>query len=260
MAGLPSLENWDSTREGLHQVALVLSAIKVSCVEPQRNSLQYSLSVTPGGLSTSRLNVGGELRFDIAELQLNYSRDGRKDFEIDVGGCDQRSLIDDVVGGFASLGIEISPSRGHIRHSRRLEIEPGLAADYLTVLDTAYAALARLRARLSGWLSPLVLWAHHFDLAFLWFSGASMDEHRDPHLAFGFAPCSPGLARPYFYAYGWSATAGYLELPVSGPARAETGSYTGLYAGYDDLDRGDRFESQIEGILLDYYSLAKAEL
>lgn len=260
MADLPSLENWDSTRDGLHQVALALSAIRVCCVEPQPNSLQYSLGMTPAGLTTSRLNVGGELRFDVAALQLRYSRDDGKEFEIDVQGTDQKSLIDDVVGGFASLGIEISPPRTHIRQKRRFEIERSLAADYLTLLDAAYTALSRFRARLGGCLSPLVLWAHHFDLGFLWFPGASMDEHKDPQLAFGFAPCSPGLDRPYFYAYGWSPKAGYLELPVSTPARAETGSYTGLYAGYDDLDRGARFASQVERILLDYFSLAKAKL
>ena len=257
MTDLPTLENWDSTRDGLHQVALVQSAIKVCCVEPQPNSLQYSLGVTRSGLSTSRLNVGGELRFDIAELRLVYSRDERKDFVINVAGYDQKSLIDDVVSGFASLGIDIRPPRTHITHRHRFDIEPGLAADYLTVLDAAYVALARFRARLGGCLSPLVLWAHHFDLAFLWFPGASMDEHKDPQLAFGFAPYSPGLQRPYFYAYGWSPEAGYLELPVSAPARAESGSYTGLHAGYDDLDRGDQFASQVEGILHDYYLLAK---
>ena len=72
MADLPALDNWDSTRDSLHRVALVLSAIKVSCVEPQPNSLQYSLSLTPSGLSTARLNVGGELRFDISALKLIY--------------------------------------------------------------------------------------------------------------------------------------------------------------------------------------------
>ncbi len=260
MAGLPSLENWDTTRDGLHQVALALSAIRVRCVEPQPNSLQYSLSLTPAGLSTSRLNVGGELRFDIAGLRLIYWRDEGKEFEIDVQGTDQESLLDEIVGRFASLGIDISPPRTHIKHGQRFEIEPGLAADYLTVLDAAYAALERFRAGLGGCLSPLVLWAHHFDLGFLWFPGASMDEHKDPQVAFGFAPYSPGLDRPYFYAYGWSPEAGYLELPISMPARAESGSYRGLYAGYDDLDRGAGFGSQVEGILLDYYSLAKARL
>ncbi|MCY4017856.1 MAG: DUF5996 family protein [Chloroflexi bacterium] len=260
MADLPTLENWGSTRDSLHQVALVLSAIRVCCVAPQPNSLQYSLGLTPRGLSTSRLNVGGELRFDIADLRLIYARDGREDFEIDVEGYDQKSLIDDVVGSFGSLGIEINPPQTHITPGQRFEIERSLAVNYLTVLDAAYGALARFRAGLGGWLSPLALWAHHFDLAFLWFPGGNMNEHADPQLAFGFAPYSPGLERPYFYAYGWSPKSGYLKLPVSAPARAETGSYTGLYAGYDDLDRSDRFGSQVEGILRDYYALARAKL
>lgn len=260
MAALPTLENWSATRDGLHQVALVLSAVRVSCVDPQPNSLQYSLRLTPGGLTTSRLNVGGQLRFDLARRQLIYSRDDGKAFQINVDGYDQKSLIDEVAGAFGALGIEISPSRTHITCDRPWAIEPALAGEYLKVLDAAHSALALCQARLGAWSSPLVLWAHHFDLAFLWFPGANRDEHSDPHLAFGFAPCSPGLERPYFYAYGWSPVAGYLQVPALAPARAETESYTGLYAGYDDLDRDHGFASKVERILLDYFSLAKAKL
>ncbi len=260
MARLPALDNWDSTRDALHQIALVISAIRVACAEKQPNDLQYSLDVTASGLTTSRLNIGGELQFDITNLQLIYARDGRKAFILDVAGTSQKSLMSAVVGGFAALGIDISPAQTHITHEKRFEIERGLAANYVTLLDAVYTALSRFRARLSGCMSPLVLWAHHFDLAFIWFAGTSTDEHNDPQLAFGFAPCSPGLDRPYFYAYGWSPTAGYLEIPVSPPARAITEGYTGLYAGYDDLRTQDRFESEVERVLLDYHQLAKAKL
>ena len=260
MSDLPTLENWDATRDALHQIALVQSAIKVACVEPQPNSLQYSLSVTPAGLSAARLNVGGELCFDIADLRMVYSREDRVEFALDLAGYDQKTLLDDLVGAFASLGIEINPSQTYVKSKQRFAIERELAADYLTVLAAAYASLGRFRARLSGSLSPLVLWAHHFDLGFLWFPGANRDEHKDPQLAFGFAAYSPGLDRPYFYAYGWTATAGYLQIPVTAPARAGTEGYTGLYADYDALDKGDRFGSQVENIMYDYFSLAKREL
>ena len=260
MAKIPTLEYWDTTRDAFHQVALVLSAIRVACVEKQPNDLQYSLDITASGLTTSCLNIGGELQFDITNLQLIYARDGRNAFILDVEGHSQKSLMGAVVGSFEALGIDISPAQIHITQEKRFEIERDLAANYLTLLDAVYTVLSRFRARLSGCMSPLVLWAHHFDLAFIWFPVANMDEHNDPQLAFGFAPYSPGMDRPYFYAYGWSPTAGYLEIPVSPPARAISEGYTGLYAGYDDLPKEDSFDSEVERILLDYHQLAKAKL
>ncbi len=263
MASLPALENWECTRDALHQVALVQSAIKVCCVEPQPNSLQYSLNLSPTGLCASQLNIGGELAFDIAGLRLVYSRAGRVEFELEVARHDQQSLFDEVVKAFAALGVEISPSRTHIRHNRRFDINRDLAADYLLLLDVAYGALARFRARLNGYSSSLALWAHHFDLGFLFFpvnTVAAMDEHRDAHLAFGFAPNSPGLDRPYFYAYGWSPSGGYVTIPAAWPARLETQNYTGLYAAYDNFDQSQRLDSQVEEIFCDFFQLAIAEL
>lgn len=260
MADLPKLENWHATRECLHQVALVMSAIKVACLPPQPNSLQYSLSLRLRGLSTGPLDMGGELRFDMPRLRLSYARDDGAAFQLDVAGRDQKSLYEDVLSAFASVGLDIAPARTHIRHSQPFAIPRDQAAAYMTILDAAYTALARFRARLTGCMSPLALWAHHFDLAFMRFDGANMDEHKQAHLAFGFAPSSPGLERPYFYAYAWSPDAGYARLPAAPPARTESEGYIGLYLGYDDLDRGDGFHSQVEHVLLDYYARATSQI
>lgn len=99
MADLPKLENWQATRECLHQVALVMSAIKVACLPPQPNSLQYSLSLRPRGMSTGPLDLGGELRFDMPQLRLSYARDDSVAFQLDVAGTDQNSLYAAVLSG-----------------------------------------------------------------------------------------------------------------------------------------------------------------
>ena len=257
---LPGLANWQATRDALHQVALVVNSLRVACVAPLRNDRQYSLELTAAGLTTAELSFAGELVFDIAELKLVYELDGNSVFLIPVESHTQRTLMREVLSTFAAQGKDVNPSLTHITHDEPFVIDRSQAVDYLLVLQAAAGALSSLRAKLPGYTSTVVVWAHHFDLAFLWFPVESMDEHLDPHLAFGFSPFSPGLERPYFYAYGWSPSAGYVTVPLQPPAIAITEGYTGLYAAYDVLRQGTDFSFEVESILTEYFELARAQL
>ena len=61
-----------------------------------------------------------------------------------------------------------------------------------------------------------MLWPHHFDIAFIRFVGEGTDEHKDPQLAFGFAPQSDGIDMPYLYWYGWPMPDGLADAPAPG--------------------------------------------
>lgn len=257
---LPALENWESTRETLHQVALALGAVRVGSADSLPNDLHFSLDVTAQGLSTSKLRIGGELRFNISDLTVVYSRDGAPVFALDISGQTQISLLHAVTAGLAARGFPIEPTLKHITRNSQFVFDPALAADYMRVLNAVFSALARFRAKLSGYQTPLVMWPHHFDMAFLFFPGEGSNEHNDPQLAFGFAPNSTGLARPYFYAYGWSPAAGYVDIPVAAPGQSITTGYTGLYAAYDDLQSLPDFNVAIENLLLAYTRDAVAAL
>ena len=257
---LPGLVNWQATRDALHQVALVVNSLRVACVAPLRNDRQYGLELSAAGLTTAELSFAGELVFDIAELNLVYELDGNSVFVIPVESHTQQTLMREVLSSFAAQGIEFNPALTHITHDEPFVIDRNQAVDYLLVLQAAAGVLSSLRANLPGYTSTVVVWAHHFDLAFLWFPVESMDEHHDPHLAFGFSPFSPGLERPYFYAYGWSPSAGYATVPLQPPAKAITEGYTGLYAAYDVLRQGADFSFEVQSILTEYYELARTQL
>ena len=257
---LPSLTNWESTRDGLHQIALVVGAIRVACSDPQPNDLHFSLDLTNSGFSTSTLRCSGVLDFDLGSLQLRYSGCGGEAFTLGVRGHSQVSLANALIALFKDSGNPISPSMKRITQGSALDIDASMARDYLIALDRMYTALARFRARLGGFLTPLVLWPHHFDMGFIWFPGEGADEQADPQIAFGFAPFSEGRARPYVYAYAWSKATGYVQTPVEAPAQAVADGYTGLYAAYDDLRAYDNFDSAIESMLLRYQRLAAAQL
>lgn len=257
---LPPLSNWETTRDALHQVSLIVGAIRVASSEPLANDLQYSLTVTQRGVSTSELKIGGEVTFDFASFTLTYHSPNTDGFTIDATEHTQQSLMQATLNEFAKLNIELEPSLKHIVHDNPLKVDKSLAQDYLTTVDAIYTALARFRAKLSGGMSPIVIWPHHFDMAFMWFATESMDEHTAPHLALGFAPFSDGIDRPYFYAYGWSQKTGYVQVEIDPPAQAITESYTGLYAEYDTLRKEGNFNQVIADMLLAYHRKAASVL
>lgn len=257
---LPSLDNWNPTRDALHQIALIVGAIRVACSEPQPNDLHFSLNLSHDGFSTSTMRCGGVLEFDLTSLLLRFSRCDASVFTLSAHGHSQVSLARALIAIFQDSGYSISPSMKHITVESALEFDAALAQDYLFTLSRIYAALAHFRARLAGFMTPLVLWPHHFDLGFIWFPDDGSDEHADPQIAFGFAPFSDGLDRPYIYAYAWSQSIGYVQVPLDAPAQAVAEGYTGLYAAYDDLRSASDFESIVESMLLNYQRLASAQL
>jgi hypothetical protein len=237
-----------------------VGAFRVACIDPQPNDLHFSLELTKSGFSTSTMRCGGVLEFDLSALQLKFSRCGGTVFTQSAQGHSQDSLARALIAIFQDSGYSISPSMKRITQGGILEFDPALAQDYLLVLDRLYTALARFRARLGGFMTPLVLWPHHFDMGFIWFPGGGFDEHADPQISYGFAPFSDGLERPYIYAYAWSKATGYIQVEVDAPAQAITEGYTGLYVAYDDLREASDFDAALESILLEFQRVASAQL
>ncbi len=257
---LPSLSNWSKTRDALHQAALVVGAIRVACADPLPNDRHFSLDLTEAGLSTGALRAVGALHLDFTELQIRFERGGKALFSLNLPGHSQVSLMRRALDLFADIGCHIEPSMKHILGESDFEINPGQAADYWQVLTAVYSALSSFRGTVRGCATPLVLWPHHFDLGFICFPRGGGSEQSDPQVAFGFAPFSPSLERPYVYVYAWSGPTGYVQAPLDSPAEAIAGAYTGLYAAYDRLRNLPDFETEILRMLQSYLRMAEAKL
>ncbi|HEX2906108.1 MAG TPA: DUF5996 family protein, partial [Phototrophicaceae bacterium] len=137
-----------------------------------------------------------------------------------------------------------------------LNVDVQLAADYVGVQYRLFTALARFRARLLGGLSPIVLWPHNFDFSFLLFANPEMSE-AGRHAAFGFEPRSPGLERPYIYAYVRPTPDGLTGQPLPPLARWQTEGWTGAVIQYDDLRQHAEPELALETHLLVIYTAFK---
>jgi hypothetical protein len=243
---LPALAHWETTRDGLHQASQVLKQVRLLVADPLPHSLHYSLQVVPQGISTGVLPSGGELALDFQRSAVSYRRDGSA-AEIPLAGHSLASLAPAVSEMLRQAGIELSLPYEKLNEAALFQIDPALAADYAHVLYSVFTATARFRARLLGSLSPIVIWPHHFDLSFLWFATQEASEQA-PHMNFGFAPFSPGLERPYLYAYAWPIPSGLLDLKLPAPGYWHTTGWTGVVIPYDEIAKSSDPEGIIEDL------------
>ena len=126
-------------------------------------------------------------------------------------------------------------------------VDPQVSGQYMDALYRIFTAVARFRARLTGPMTPIVVWPEHFDLSFLWFAtDKATDEF--PHMNFGFAPFDAETERPYLYAYAYPMPDAFERLPLPARARWHTSGWRGALVPYDALTAVEHPEAEIEAI------------
>lgn len=255
MSPLPALSNWDDTRTTLHQSLQVLRSTRLLGVDPMPNSLEYGTLPTSYGATTGPLNFGGELQLDFTRGAIIYQKGGTEVFTVPLEGHNQTSLFDTVFEEFDRAGHEFQPDRGKITNTTPFRFNLETAQLYAGVMWRIYTALARFRGRVLGWLTPITLWPHGFDLSFLWFSSGK-EESKDPHVNFGFSPFTPDVGQPYLYFYAYPVISG-IENKVPSPMRWHTAWATpGGVLEYDKFAGQSDPEAMVEQILLEVYRAA----
>lgn len=237
---LPPLKDWETTRDSLHQAAQVLSVIKKACIAPQQNALHLSMRVVPEGLSTGALSIGTfVLNYSTGAVDY-YSFPDSQPTHVPLAHHNPRllpmQLMQEVAKARPDQTLRVLPKASE--STTPFVIDPQLGAEYASTQYTVFTALARFRARITGLMTPLVVWPHGFDMSMLWFptgDSGMPDEQTIPHLNFGFSPGSAGLPRPYLYAYAWPTPKSLNARLLPRPARWYNESWTGVVVDYDAL-------------------------
>jgi hypothetical protein len=275
---LPPLTNLESTAQELRKAAQVIAAIRLLELEHSPHYLEFSLNVKAEGLSTAILPSRGEVTLDFKQSSIRVIAPNGKITSVSLAGNSQVSLFEAVLGAMSIDGVSsapdgsrlnalltaikakgrpVVPDRANYADPTPFKIDPQLASDYADAVYHVFTAIARFRARLEGYMTPLVVWSEHFDISFLWFATEEAAESA-PHMNFGFAPFSPGFERPYLYAYAYPLPGSYDPPELPAPARWNTERWTGVVLDYDDMRKPADPEGFIEDSCLGIYrSLAK---
>ncbi len=256
---LPALNNWDSTRTGLHRAAQVAAAIRKLAQPPLPNYAHLGLSVTRHGLESGWLPNGTRVALNFCAQRLTFHAGESEGWELALAGHSQRTLAEAAQRTLAGSGSMIRMDMTSTADMDPLDIDPEQASDYAAALFSIYTAIARVRARLLGAMSPVIVFPHEFDLSFLWFARGSK-ERSDPHLNMGFSPGSPGLPRPYVYLYAYPIPAGWFDIRLPEPARWWREGWHGVVIDYDALATVEDHEALLESILQEVVEQSAARL
>ncbi len=273
-----SLEGWTQTARGLHQAAQILGAIRLLTREPVENYLELALRVEKIGVSSENLPSGGSLKLDFQEgTMLVISPSGQVE-SMTISGRTQagllevlletlhrqgQPLVEAIDGSFESAFLAALKAKHHkldgslqVSNTDPMQIDTKLSATYGMALWRTFGAISRWRSRLTGFVTPAVVWSEHFDLSTLWFAGEKHDENA-PHMNFGFAPFDAEFDQPYLYAYAYPMPEGFEQLPLATGAQWHTQGWKGMVMPYGVLEASDDPEALIENALeVVFHSLA----
>ena len=254
MTPLPQLDNWETTRDSLHRAAKIFGQIRKILVKPQPNSLHLALTAIPQGVTTSiLLPSGNEFILDFGEARVDYYSPANIEvFAVSLENSSPRQLMIDLMSQMRTVQFA-TISLTEPDDDEPFAIDRKQAAAYAQALYRVSTAIGRFRDKLSGAMTPLVVWPHNFDLSFLWFPGDDADENTQPHLSFGFAPYSDGFGQPYVYVYARPTPDGAKDVPLPVPARWNTKGFTGIVIDYADLLVEDEPEAMIVSALGEIY-------
>lgn len=247
---LPALTNWDSTRIGLHRAAQVAAAMSKVMQPPRPNFAHLGLSVTRDGLESGRLPNGANIALNFRSQRLVFQAGPSAGWELPLAGYSQRTLAEAAQQALTASASPIQFDLNSVADMNPLEVDARLASDYAGALFSIHTAIARVRARLLGAMSPMIVFPHGFDLSSLWFARGS-EERSDPHINIGFSPGSPGLPRPYIYLYAHPIPAGWFDIRLPEPAQWWREGWNGVVIGYDALAAVEDHEALIESTLRD---------
>lgn len=254
----PILDNWESTRETLHQASKILGVLRVATFDPQPNDLQYSVQIEPNGLSTGNLPIG-KVFLDFTEGTMEVIPKNGAVAGFPLNDHTQSSLTYAVLEAFKNSGYKVEVNQEKVSDEKPFKLDIATSRDYAEILDRMFTAYARFRARIAGPMTPIVLWPHHFDLSFLLFLTSKTDEHKDPQINFGFAPFSDGIPDPYMYVYRWPMPDGLAEKDLPKPAIWHTEGWTGARVDYADFARENQSDAVVEKVLMGIYETLRSE-
>jgi hypothetical protein len=275
LGSLTPTPRWDFAIRSLHLAAQHLGALRMLTLDRRPNYLEWSLEIRPEGLSTGVMPRIGEVVLDFQHGLLRYHPVDSEPTEIPLEGQTQATLLEALLTVMEVRGASLTsqsadtktdallaalmarrhpftPGREDLASNALLVIDQKLSADYSRSLYRIFTAAARFRARLTGPMTPIVVWPEHFDLSFLWFATSQADDQH-PHMNVGFAPFSDDISRPYLYAYAYPMPDGFERLAVPPGARWHIEGWQGMVYPYDGVVGATNPEAEIEAIYTAVY-------
>lgn len=247
MTTFPELDydRWQVTREALHLYSKLLSRIRGSLTPEQPAWEHISLQVGERGITTPPIprpdapDQTFSLGLDLTSHEVVIAVEEGLVHRYGFFNQRPRSLSTLVLDSLSRAGIAVEIDWDELEDNEVYSYNAAHAEAYLQVLQAANRVLGAFQATLPGETSQVNLWAHHFDLALVWYSGrpAPGDYGKAgarEQMTFGFSPgYEDDVEEAYFYVLAWPQPDGYTQAELPSEATWHTTGWTGAFLAYD---------------------------
>lgn len=207
------LEDWKETRDTIQLYSQVLGAVRHAFAPKEKFWSHISLRADVEGLTTTVMPAGKaapslafKMTLNLIKHKLIISDSRGETRETGLSGHSVHSFCKDALGSLNGLGIEPEIDRSQFGDETHRTYDPVAAERFWRTLSQVDLIFKDFKSTMHHETSPVQLWPHHFDLAFLWFSGQSIPgedpadlETSSEQMNFGFVTGDELIPEPYFY-------------------------------------------------------------
>ncbi len=244
------LSEWQPTRDTIADYARLVRRIRQYNTPHQKHWWHVSLRPTTTGLTTTPIRAEDgtiyELGFDFTRHVLLVKTSTGEVCEVALCGQSPKAFKEDVLAALADLGINAQCKEDEFNDDSPGAYDKSAIDVFWQSLIEIDTVLKEFRYSFTEETSPVQLWAHHFDLAVVWFSGRKLpgQDPNDPEwsneqMNFGFSTGDGGIPEPYFYATAYPEPDGWKDSPLPAGAYWHSEGWSGAVLPYQRLVESD---------------------
>ncbi|MFQ5604617.1 MAG: DUF5996 family protein [bacterium] len=253
------LSGWQATRDTIHKYTQVLGEIRGALTPVQKHWWHINLRPDVTGLTTTPIPVAEELDFvsfkmllDFTEHKLRITTGQGQQKQVSLRGQSVSEFWDETLSALSEVGIHPQIDNSLFKETAPGSYEPEAAQRFWRVVSQIDVIFKQFKAGMHRETSPVNLWPHHFDLAFVWFSGRLVSgvdpddrDYADEQMSFGFSSGDETIAAPYFYISAYPMPEKLKDTALPADVTWNTAGFEGARMMYETLVKATNPEEKL---------------
>ncbi len=227
MKSLPFLiaEDLIPTRNYLQEVAKVLGSLQMAYIEPNEHDWHYGLEVNLRGISTQEMMIGGEPVRATLDLVRHKVRIGDAKWPLSEYAASE--IFNNIKVWLAARGESVDLKQP-VFNTEIKRFDPAQASAYAEALWWLEERFRATKSGLNvGLTSPILLYPHHFDMAFSWFP-----QNDKKQFTLGFSTGDEINREPYLYLTVTPDSEVFNKLKLPAKAHWQEKGFIGAILAY----------------------------
>ena len=249
------------SRDTIHRYSLLLGKIRAALTPKQKHWWNISLRTSAMGLTTTPIaifdqNKSVELELNCVQHKISIRSSKGEEHHKALVGQSLVQLYDNVTAALANMDVHPQLDESLFSNKEPYQYDRESTEALWQIFSQVDLIFKEFKGSLRQETSPVQLWPHHFDLAFLWFSGRLIpdqdpdnEEYSDEQMNFGFSTGDESIPEPYFYITAYPLPKSLPEVQLPKGAYWESKVFNAAILKYKELIKSNDPKSTLINFL-----------